>query len=307
MESLVGFTGFVGSNIASKTKFDGLYNSKNILDAYGTRPDILVYCGVRAEKFLANKEPEKDYATIQDAIKNIQMINPKTLILISTIDVYKNPCDVDEDSKIDISNLHAYGYNRYLLEKWVEENINDHLIIRLPGLFGKGIKKNFIYDMINIIPSMLSEAKFNELSAKNAYIDDYYIKHNNGFYKQKDLLESEKARLRDYFNSIGFCALNFTDSRTRFQFYNLDYLWQHIQTSMENDIRKVNLSTEPVTAGEVYKYVSEKDFVNKISDKVVEYNFKTKYSLLFGGKNGYIFDKTIILKDIRKFVKENTR
>ena len=30
---LVGYTGFVGGNIAAKHHFDGLYNSKNIMEA----------------------------------------------------------------------------------------------------------------------------------------------------------------------------------------------------------------------------------------------------------------------------------
>ena len=36
MNSLVGYTGFVGSNIAAKGVFEGLYNSKNILSAYAS-------------------------------------------------------------------------------------------------------------------------------------------------------------------------------------------------------------------------------------------------------------------------------
>ena len=60
MRALVGYTGFVGSNICEKSKFEGLYNSKNMQDAYGTAPELLIYYGVRAEKFLANREPEKD-------------------------------------------------------------------------------------------------------------------------------------------------------------------------------------------------------------------------------------------------------
>lgn len=54
MKSLVGFTGFVGSNLAMSTDFDGLYNSANIEEAYGTNPDLLVYAGVPAQKFIAN-------------------------------------------------------------------------------------------------------------------------------------------------------------------------------------------------------------------------------------------------------------
>ena len=54
MTALVGYTGFVGSNIASSFKFDRLFNSKNIKEAYGLNPDLCVYSGVRAEKYLAN-------------------------------------------------------------------------------------------------------------------------------------------------------------------------------------------------------------------------------------------------------------
>jgi len=183
VKTLVGNTGFVGSNLALSTNFDELYNSKNIEDAFGTKPDLLVYSGVRAEKFLANKEPEKDYAIIQNAIENIKKIDSKKLVLISTIDVYKNPINVDEDTIIDTDDLHPYGLNRYYLEKWVEENLDNYLIVRLPGLYGKNIKKNFIYDLINLIPSMLNEKKFNELSKLSSNISNYYISQNNGFYK----------------------------------------------------------------------------------------------------------------------------
>ena len=36
MNALVGYTGFVGSNIYAKGIFDAVYRSANIKDAYGT-------------------------------------------------------------------------------------------------------------------------------------------------------------------------------------------------------------------------------------------------------------------------------
>lgn len=65
---LIGYTGFVGSNLNMQSKFDGLYASHNIEQAYGTNPDLIVYSAVPAQKFLANKEPNKDYQTIENAI-----------------------------------------------------------------------------------------------------------------------------------------------------------------------------------------------------------------------------------------------
>ena len=88
---IVGFTGFVGSNLCIQYHFDGQFNSKNYKKAYGTKPELLVYAGVPAQKFLANKFPEKDYEVIENAIENIKNIRPKTLVLISTIDIYKDP------------------------------------------------------------------------------------------------------------------------------------------------------------------------------------------------------------------------
>ena len=41
--AIVGYTGFVGSNICDTTEFDAYYNSKNIEEAFGTCPDLLVY------------------------------------------------------------------------------------------------------------------------------------------------------------------------------------------------------------------------------------------------------------------------
>lgn len=302
---LVGNTGFVGSNLQSEYTFDELYNSQNIIEAYEKNPDLLVYSGVPAQKFLANKEPKKDFEIIKNAINNIKKINPKEIVLISTIDVYKEPINVDEDTKINTENLQPYGYNRYCLEKWVSENIENHLIVHLPGLYGKNIKKNFIYDLIHVIPSMLTYEKYQELINKDNTIEKYYEKQENGFYKVKQFDKVEENILKEYFNNIGFSALNFTDSRGKFQFYNLKYLWKHIQIARKNNIKVLNLATEPVGVSEIYEYIKNRKFVNEVANSVPNYNFKTKYAKIFEGKDGYIFSKEFILEDIKKFVEEN--
>lgn len=303
MLSLVGYTGFVGSNLAMNINFDGLYNSKNIKEAYDTNPDLLVYAGVRAEKFLANKNEKLDYEVVKEAYNNIKKINPKKLVLISTIDVYKKPFGVNEDINIVTENLHPYGLNRYKLEEWVRNEF-DTLIVRLPGLYGKNIKKNFIYDYLNIVPKMLRKEKYAELVLKNAALENFYLKIDNSFYKCRDLNYEEKLYLKRIFLSIGFSALNFTDSRAIYQFYNLKYLLKHIEILLKNNIKLANLATEPVSVKEIYRFLKNEDFVNEILDSknVPYYNFKTKYAELLNGKNGYIFDKRFILNDIKSFV-----
>lgn len=299
---LVGYTGFVGSNIAKSATFEGLFNSKNVNNAFGCEPDLLVYSGVKAEKFLANKDPEADYECIKNAISNIQKINPQKIVLISTIDVYKTPIGTNEDSVIDPVDLHPYGLNRYRLEKWVEENISDHLIVRLPGLYGENIKKNFIFDLINVIPSMLSDSKYEELLSRNNSISSFYIKQDNGFFKCKELNAKERKDLKEYFIESGFSALNFTDSRGVFQFYNLSYLWGHIETGLAKGVKKLNLAVEPVSASEVYDRIKGSSFVNEIAENPPKYDFRTKHAEMFSGKNGYIFNKEFVLNDIKSFI-----
>lgn len=301
MNMLVGYTGFVGSNLYEKGFFDAAYNSKNIEEAYGTNPELLVYAGLRAEKYLANNEPEKDLELIEGAERNITEIHPKRLVLISTIDVFKIPSGVDENSDIDTDGLHAYGYNRYLLECRVRKNYPDALIVRLPGLFGRNIKKNFIYDFLNIIPFMLKEEKFLELSAKEPVLKDYYEKQDNGFYRV-NVSDGRKEMLKDVFRGLGFSALNFTDSRSRYQFYNLGNLWTDISTALDAGIKLWHPATEPVSAGELYHYLTGEEFVNELGGVPADYDYRTIHAGLFGGKNGYICDKVHVMEEIRRFV-----
>lgn len=303
MIALVGYSGFVGSNIYAMagSEIGAAYNSGNIEEAFDTNPDLLIYAGLRAEKYLANNDPRRDMDLIIQAEENITKINPKKLVLISTIDVFPIPREVDETSEIDTGKLHAYGYNRYMLEFWVRENFPGALIIRLPGLFGKNIKKNFIYDYINMIPFMLKESKFYELERKEPEIRKYYEKQNNGFYKV-NIRDADKWYLKVKFQKLGFSALNFTDSRSIYQFYNLVHLWRDIQIALDAGITLWHPATEPVSAGELYKFLTGKEFINELNGEPANYDYRTIHAELFGGSKGYICNKEVIFSEIKTFI-----
>jgi nucleoside-diphosphate-sugar epimerase len=144
--ALLGYTGFVGSNIAAQHQFDDLYNSSNIGDIDGKEYDLVVSAANRAEMWRINQEPEKDLAEINEFIEHLKKVKIKKLVLISTVGVYKSPNGADEDTPIDTDGLTPYGANRYHLEQFCRENF-DTTIVRLPGLFGPGLKKNVIYDL----------------------------------------------------------------------------------------------------------------------------------------------------------------
>ena len=303
MNVLVGHTGFVGNNLYRYGSFELGVNSGSVREAYGTKPDLCVYAGLRGEKYLANQQPEKDWQMIEQAKENIRMIKPQKLVLISTIDVFKSPLAVYEDSAIDMDGLQPYGYNRRVLENWVRENYPEALIVRLPGLFGEGIKKNFIYDIINVIPFMLSEKKMGELSSQEAAIEEYYEIQDNGFWKCRNLNEGEKNALRNILSRVNFSALQFTDSRSEFQFYPLKRLWSDIKIALENKIELLHTATEPISAGEIYKFLYGREFMNETAGVPAKYDYRTRYSGLYKRDGGYIMGKEEVLLEIQNFVK----
>lgn len=299
MMILVGNTGFVGSNLCLSTKFDYTYNSQNITESYDTKPDILIYAGVTGTKFLANSNPQNDILNINNAIKNISSIRPNKLVLISTVDIFSNPHMVDEDTIPIIDNLCPYGRHRLILEKWVQENISDYLIVRLPGIYGENLKKNLIFDLYNKIPVMLTKDKMAQFDNQ---IKPFYQLMNDGYYHLLQMSNLEKKQLTNYFISQNFTSWHFTDSRAQYQYYNLKYLWSHIQSAIAHNLKILNISTEPVNAAEIIKYIFNIDFTNEIVDHPIQYNMLTKHCDIFGGNNGYIFDKTFCLNDLKQFI-----
>lgn len=302
MKVLVGKTGFVGANLWASGAFSEGWSSKDIQNAYGLKPDVLVYAGVRAEKYLANRDAEADWKQVHTAIDNIHAIGPKQLVLISTVDVYPRPQNVDEDSAISMDDLQPYGRNRYRLEQVIRQDYEDALIVRLPALYGRNIKKNFIYDMLTIIPHMLNEAKYQELAKQDMRIRESYVRQENGFYQCIATDRKNRKILKKSFQRLDFTALDFTDSRAVYQFYPLQQLWDHIEVALRSGIKLLNMATEPIQAAELYYFVYGTPFDNEIQDTPPYYDYKTKYDSLFGGQWGYVLSKASVMEDIRKFV-----
>jgi hypothetical protein len=111
-----------------------------------------------------------------------------------------------------------------------------------------------------------------------------------------------QAKLKAVFKLVGFSALNFTDSRGLYQYYNLANLWTDIEKALANEIQLLNLAVEPVTAAEVYAYVTGETFINELPKDVPHFNYKTKYATLWGGKDGYLSTKQEVLLGIKKYV-----
>jgi nucleoside-diphosphate-sugar epimerase len=149
MKALIGYTGFVGTNLLNQQQFEGLYNSKNISDIAGKSYDEVICAGAPAAMWIANSKPDEDLAGIQKLITALGQVQAKHVTLISTVAVYPKPNGKDERDAPETAAQLPYGKHRMLLEQFVAQHFSSHTIVRLPGLFGLGLKKNAIYDLIH--------------------------------------------------------------------------------------------------------------------------------------------------------------
>lgn len=300
---LVGSTGFVGGNLRAKHTFAAVCHSSDIAAQYGTQPDLCVYAGVPAAMFLANADPEADMEVMRTARENLRKIAPKSLVLISSIAVFADSRGRCEDDAPGTNGLPAYGRNRLQLEQWVREDFNDALIVRLPALYGAGLKKNFLFDLHTITPAMLKPEKYNELSEKLPLVKTGYTLADNGFYKLNGT--ADKTALKEFFAGNDFNALAFTDSRSRYQFYNLGRLWQDIETARAAGLTMLHLCTPPISAAEVYTAVTGKaDWTNELPKSPFDYDLRSRYAAVLGGSGDYLCTKEEELDDVTHFLRE---
>jgi nucleoside-diphosphate-sugar epimerase len=146
--ALVGHTGFVGGTLLREHRFHETFNSSNIETIAGRTFDLLVVAGAPAEKWKANADPARDEVSVRRLMDALEEVHARKVVLISTVDVFAAPRAVYEDSPVPLAGLHAYGRNRRALEALVAARF-DATIVRLPGLYGPGLKKNVVFDFLH--------------------------------------------------------------------------------------------------------------------------------------------------------------
>jgi nucleoside-diphosphate-sugar epimerase len=242
-KALIGYTGFVGGNLNNQFEFTDKFNSQNITEIEEQCFDLIVCAGVRAEKWKANQDPQADWDSIQDLISRLEKVEADKFILISTIDVYPKPIDVDEGTPIDPESNHAYGKHRYQLEVFVKGKFNSPTIVRLPGLFGNGLKKNLIFDMIhhNNIQGFHQDSTFQFYNLDHIWKDiqvslDNNLELINFATEPTSVREVFKAALdTDFENDPGKPPISYDIHTTRAHLYGKsgDYLYDKDQILAE--------------------------------------------------------------------------
>jgi nucleoside-diphosphate-sugar epimerase len=145
--AVLGFTGFVGSNIVKQLPFPcDLYNSKNFNELKG-KTYKRIYCAcVSGVKWKANLNPKDDYINISKIIKILETVECEEFYLVSSQD-----CNSSLESDEEFNSLPPtiYGIHRLQFEWFISSKFPTARIMRIGCLFGDGLKKNIIYDLLN--------------------------------------------------------------------------------------------------------------------------------------------------------------
>lgn len=146
--ALIGYTGFVGGLLADRERFDLLIHRANVDLLRYRSLDRIVCAGLPAAKWIANREPDADRANMSHLCDTLRTVTAASFVLISTIDVYPRTQDADEDFDCSAAPNHAYGRHRLEFEAFVRDRFPQALILRLPALFGPGLRKNVLFDLV---------------------------------------------------------------------------------------------------------------------------------------------------------------
>ncbi len=103
--------------------------------------------------------------------------------------------------------------------------------------------------------------------------------------------------------------MKWVDSNSKYQFYPLSRIWEDIQTALAEKLTLLNLTSEPITAGELFKELTGRELPQK-ADKdarkklVQTYDVMSIHAGLFGGSEHYICKKSEIMGSIRQFLQD---
>ena len=147
--ALIGHTGFVGGNLARQHTFNACFNSKNIEQIQGRNFDLLAISAMPAAMWIANRDPAADRAVLDRITGCLRSVRADCVVVMSTVAVYPQSLGVDEETPIEEASQTPYGRHRLMLERFAAEHFPRVLNVRLPGLFGPGLKKNAIFDLLH--------------------------------------------------------------------------------------------------------------------------------------------------------------
>jgi nucleoside-diphosphate-sugar epimerase len=168
---ILGGNGFVGSAFARLCARQGrehvVITRENYDSLRGKACKIFVNANGNSRKRLPVEQPLADFdQSVRSVRASLVDFAYDRYVFLSSCDVYPDcstPERTGEDSALDLSCVSPYGFHKLLAEQCVRHVSPRHLIFRMGGFVGPGMKKNAIFDILGGGPLWLdpeSELQF---------------------------------------------------------------------------------------------------------------------------------------------------
>lgn len=306
---LIGHSGFVGGALLRQARFAACFNSATIAAIEGQSFGTLVCAAAPGSMFEANRAPARDEAQIDGLIAHLSRVRAERFVLISSIAVLADFAGGDDETTKAFQQELAYGRHRRKLEAFVESAFPDSLIIRLPALFGHGLRKNFLFDLLNPVPSLLTEDRRDALigaldPVHLAWIDKLYAPDPvTGLLKlDRPALNADRRRaaLEDAVTALGASATQFHHRDTTYQYYPIDRLWQDIGIALDAGLSHLHLVAEPLTAAAIHSALTGRA-MPETPARLHREDMRTRHAALWGGVGPYQFSAAATLDRLAAF------
>lgn len=306
---LIGYTGFVGGALLRQTRFDACFNSANIAEIEGAAFGTLVCAAAPGSMVEANRAPARDKAAIDGLLARLDKASTDRFVLISSIAVLADFAGGDVETTAAFQHDLAYGRHRRELEAFVENRFPGSLIVRLPALFGAGLRKNFLFDLLNPVPSLLPCARRDALAKAldpglSQWFGALYAPDPvTGLLKlDRSALNTDSRRrsLETSLEALGATATQFHHRETTYQYYDIGRLWEDIGIALKASLSHLHLAPEPLEAAAIYMALTGAA-MPETPARLHREDMRTNHAALWGGDGPYQFAATDTLARLSAF------
>jgi hypothetical protein len=308
-DALIGKSGFVGRQLAELHDFAARFNRSNIHEAAGQRYGTVVCAAAPGSMFVANRDPDGDAKAVEGVFDALSSVEAENLVLISTIAVLDRFDGGYTETTQSFQLQVPYGLNRRRLEVFCQEKFENCLVLRLPALYGPGLSKNFIFDLLNPIPSMLTDDRLSQIAnalpnnLEKGFAGLYDKDATRGLFvidRARVAALAERSALETELIHLGFSARSFTNPNSTFQYYDMSRLWADIALGLENRLDILHIAPEPLRAGDVHLELTGQEMAPNAAPLHYE-DMCTGYAQIWGRQGQYSAGADEVMHRLRRF------
>ena len=220
--AITGADGFIGKNLCQTLENRGYQLIKYDIDNLDIRNkieisdeiDVIYHLAALNKPYLSKINPVETFkANVLGTLNLLEAIrnsNVKKIIFASSILVYKDLIKTKETDSVGYNSIYPYGLEKLIGEEYIKMYSDlfgiDYVIFRISGVYGPGMYKNPIFDIIQGFQNNKIKLYVNRNSVYNfIYIDDMVNALVKSLIWEKDtfnLCSDEDVKLIDIYDFL---------------------------------------------------------------------------------------------------------